>query len=75
MHQNNFNAIFNNCEYKKGNSVTDWASVTYEEALRRTSELATNFNCPTGTATASDRIGILDCLRKVSASELNQKQV
>ena len=55
--------------------MTDWASVTYEEALRRTSELATNFNCPTGTATASDRIGILDCLRKVSASELNQKQV
>jgi len=59
---------------QSGNSVTDWASVTYEEALRRTSELATNFNCPTGTATASDRIGILDCLRKVSASELNQKQ-
>ena len=37
--------------------------------------LAKNANCPTGTATQNDRSGILKCLRKMSAYELNNKQV
>lgn len=43
--------------------------------MKRTSELAKSVNCPTGTSTMNDRQGVLECLRGISAFELNNKQV
>jgi len=37
--------------------------------------MAKNANCPTGTATENDRSGVLECLRNLSAYDLNDKQV
>ena len=55
--------------------MSPWGSVTRKEALRRTSEMARDLACPTGTSTATDRKTLLDCLRnKVSAVQLKDAQ-
>ena len=57
-----------------GNPSQEWASVDEKLALKRASELAMSVSCPTGTSTEHDRQGVLDCLRGISAFELNNKQ-
>lgn len=60
---------------QSGSMMSPWGSVTRKEALRRTSEMARDLACPTGTSTSTDRKTLLDCLRnKVSAVQLKDAQ-
>jgi hypothetical protein len=54
--------------------MSAWASVTEESALTRTAEMAAGLNCPTGSATQTDRKAMLKCLRSVTAADLTEYQ-
>jgi len=57
--------------------MSPWASVTKQEALRRTSEMAEKKlenRCTTSTSSDADRKNLLRCLRNQPAAKLTEAQ-